>query len=97
MNNLINQIAECVEHGKVSINSPYPPQMKGQLGADELTRQAIDEGVTPNIISSIRWKYPDTKIAVGGAPVNNEFAQYIGADGYGKNPQELIAWLDKQQ
>ena len=219
MNNLIEQISECVENGKVNLSSPYPPQMKGQPGADELTRQALDEGVAPgdvlnkalvpamnrvgqkytenkifvpqmllsakamsasmahlkpyfqsgevqrkgvmimgtvmgdlhdigknlccmmvegagwevidlgvdvkpeqflsaldthpnavvglsalltttmvnmgNIIAIIRRKYPDTKVAVGGAPVNNDFARSIGANGYGKDPQELIMWLDR--
>jgi len=219
MSNIINQISECVENGKVNLVSPYPPQMKGQPGADELTRQALDEGVSPsdilnmalvpamnrvgqkyaenkifvpqmllsakamsasmahlkpffqsgeikrkgvmimgtvmgdlhdigknlccmmvegagwevidlgvdvkpeqflialdehpnalvglsalltttmvnmgNTITIIRQKYPDAKIAVGGAPVNNNFAQTIGANGYGKDPQELIIWLDK--
>jgi len=219
MSDLINKISECVENGKVNLSSPYPPLMKGQPGADELTRQALDEGVAPNdilnmalvpamnnvgqkysenkifvpqmllsakamsasmahlkpffqsgevqrkgvvimgtvmgdlhdigknlccmmvegagwevidlgvdvkaeqfvsaldanpkaivglsalltttmvnmgdIINKIREKYPETKVAVGGAPVNNDFALSIGADGYGKNPQELIVWLDK--
>jgi 5-methyltetrahydrofolate--homocysteine methyltransferase len=219
MSKLIEQISECVENGKVNLASPYPPQMKGQPGADELTRQALDEGVSPGdilnlalvtamnrvgqkyaenkifvpqmllsakamsasmthlkpffrsgevkrkgvviigtvmgdlhdigknlccmmvegagwevidlgvdvkpekfiaaldthphaivglsalltttmvnmgtIITAIREKYPDTKVAVGGAPVNNDFAQSIGANGYGKDPQELIMWLEK--
>ena len=219
MSNLINQISECVENGKVNLNSPYPPQMKGQAGTDELTRQALDEGVTPgdilnlalvpamnrvgqkytenkifvpqmllsakamsasmahlkpffqsgevqrkgvfimgtvmgdlhdigknlccmmvegagwevidlgmdvkpeqfitaldthpkaivglsalltttmgnmeNIVTAIRQKYPDTKVIVGGAPVNNDFAVSIGANRYAKNPQELIIWLDQ--
>jgi len=219
MNQFIDQISECVEYGKVNLASPYPPQMKGQPGADELTRQALDEGVMPgdilnlalvpamnrvgqkytenkifvpqmllsakamsasmahlkpffqsgevkrkgvmimgtvmgdlhdigknlccmmvegagwevidlgvdvkpaqfvaaldthpgafvglsalltttmvnmgNIITTIREKYPDTKVAVGGAPVNNDFARSIGANGYGKDPQELIMWLEK--
>ena len=218
MNNLIDQISECVENGKVNLSSPYPPQMKGQPGADELTRQALEEGVTPGdilnmalvpamnrvgqrytenkifvpqmllsakamsasmahlkpffqsgeiqrkgvlimgtvmgdlhdigknlccmmvegagwevidlgvdvkpeqfisaldthpkavvglsalltttmvnmgtIISTIRQKYPDTKVAVGGAPVNSDFAVSVGANGYGKDPQELINWLN---
>jgi len=47
MNNLLKQIAECVEFGKVNLASPYPPQMKGQEGADELTRKALDEGISP--------------------------------------------------
>ena len=216
---LIEQISECVENGKVDIKSPYPPQFKGQPGADELTRQALDEGITPNdvlnlslvpamnrvgqkyaenkifvpqmllaakamsasmahlkpyfqsgeikrkgvvimgtvigdlhdigknlccmmvegagwevidlgvdvkpdkfvstletypnaivglsalltttmvnmgtTIKTIREKYPNTKVAVGGAPVSNDFAISIGADGYGKDPQEFIVWLDK--
>jgi len=219
MNLLIDQISACVENGKVNLASPYPPQMKGQPGADELTRQALDEGVPPGdilnlalvpamnrvgqkytenkifvpqmllsakamsssmahlkpffqsgevqrkgvmimgtvmgdlhdigknlccmmvegagwevidlgvdvkpaqfvaaldanpkafvglsalltttmvnmgaIISAIRQTHPDTKVAVGGAPVNNDFAQSIGANGYGKDPQELIMWLEK--
>jgi len=219
MNTLIDKISECVENGKVNLASPYPPQMKGQPGSDELTRQALDEGVSPsdilnnalvpamnrvgqryaenkifvpqmllsakamsasmahlkpyfqsgevkrkgvviigtvmgdlhdigknlccmmvegagwevidlgvdvkpekflaaldthpnaivglsalltttmvnmgNIITTIRQKYPEVKVAVGGAPVNNDFAVSIGANGYGKDPQELIIWLEK--
>ena len=217
MNSLIEQISECVENGKVDLNSPYPQQLKGQPGADELTRQALDEGISPNdvlnlslvpamnrvgqkyaenkifvpqmllaakamaasmahlkpyfqsgeikrkgvvimgtvigdlhdigknlccmmvegagwevidlgvnvkpeqfvstldtypnaivglsalltttmvnmgtTINVIREKYPKTKVAVGGAPVSNDFAISIGADGYGKDPQEFIQWL----
>ena len=26
---------------------------------------------------------------------NNDFAKNIGADGYSKDPKELIVWLDK--
>jgi len=219
MNNLIEKISECVENGKVNLDSPFPPQMKGLPGADELTRQALDEGVSPGdilnlalvtamnrvgqkytenkifvpqmlmsakamsasmlhlkpffqsgevkrkgvvimgtvtgdlhdigknlccmmvegagwevidlgvdvkperfvsaidahpeaivglsalltttmvnmdaIITRIRQKYPHTKVVVGGAPVSDNFAQSIGANGYGKDPQELIAWLGK--
>ena len=219
MNNLIIQISECVENGKVNITSPYPLQMKGLPGVDELTRLALDEGISPSdilnkalvpamnrvgqkytenkifvpqmllaakamsasmvhlkpffqsgevkhkgvfimgtvmgdlhdigknlccmmvegagwevinlgvdaqpeqflaklelhpkaivglsalltttmvnmdiIITEIRKKYPNTKVAVGGAPVNEDFARRIGANIYGKDPQELIVWLDE--
>lgn len=43
---LLQKLAECVELGKVNIISPYPPQMKGQNGADELTKQALDSGIS---------------------------------------------------
>jgi len=218
MSTLIEQIALCVENGKLNMASPYPPQMKGQPGSDELTKQALEEGVSPGdilnkalvpamnrvgqsysehkifvpqmllaakamaasmnhlkpyfqtgevkrkgvfimgtvfgdlhdigknlccmmvegagwevidlgvdvkpekflaeldnhpeavvglsalltttmvnmatVIDAIREKYPETKVAVGGAPVNYDFARQIKADSYGKDPQELIEWLD---
>ena len=52
MNELISKIAECIEFGKINRSSPYPPQMKGMDGADELTRQAIDEGLSAQMILS---------------------------------------------
>ena len=47
MSELVKQIAECIEFGKVNQASPYPPQMKGQEGADELTKKALDAGIPP--------------------------------------------------
>lgn len=44
MSELIKKLSECVEFGKVDKNSPFPPQMKGQDGAFELTKQALKEG-----------------------------------------------------
>ncbi len=46
MKELLKQIAHCVEFGKINKTSPYPPDMKGQDGADELTAQALQEGAT---------------------------------------------------
>ena len=47
MSNILEQIALCVENGKINLTSPYPPAMKGQPGADELTAQALEEGIPP--------------------------------------------------
>jgi len=44
---LLQQIAFCIEKGKIDQKSPYPPDMKGQDGADELTQQALVNGVSP--------------------------------------------------
>jgi methanogenic corrinoid protein MtbC1 len=49
-NELLQRILECVEFGKVNKETPYPPAMKGQEGADELTRQALDQGIKPSDI-----------------------------------------------
>ncbi|WP_346855839.1 corrinoid protein [uncultured Draconibacterium sp.] len=45
MSELLSKIADCVEFGKINKAAPFPPQMKGQDGADELTKQAIEEGI----------------------------------------------------
>jgi len=46
------------------------------------------------IIKAIKEISPNTKVLVGGAPVSPEFAVSIGADGYGKDPQESIRFLN---
>ena len=45
MNELLNKIAHCVEFGKINKSSPYPPDLRGQDGADELTKQALAEKI----------------------------------------------------
>ena len=47
---LLEQLGKCVELGKVNKDSPVPPDMKGQDGADELTRQALEQGIKPREI-----------------------------------------------
>ncbi len=44
---IINKIATCVEFGKVNKAAPYPPAMKGEDGADEYTKHALEMGVKP--------------------------------------------------
>jgi methanogenic corrinoid protein MtbC1 len=48
MEPILTRLADAVEAGKVDRNSPYPPLMKGQDGADELAREALDGGVAPS-------------------------------------------------
>ena len=50
MEEFTDKISLTVQKGKVDINSPYPPDMKGQPGADELTMEALDAGVPANDI-----------------------------------------------
>ncbi len=49
---LFEKIAHCIEFGKINNGSPYPPDMRGQDGADELTKQALDEGAKAEDILS---------------------------------------------
>ncbi len=52
MKELFEQISHCVEFGKINNSSPYPPDMKGKDGADELTLQALKAGAGPSQILS---------------------------------------------
>lgn len=52
MNDIISKLGECVEFGKINLASPYPPTMKGLPGADELTREALENGISPQSILS---------------------------------------------
>ena len=48
MEELLAQIAHCVEFGKINKAAPYPPDMKDQDGADELAKKALEEGISPD-------------------------------------------------
>jgi methanogenic corrinoid protein MtbC1 len=52
MADLLERIATCIERGKVNATSPYPPDMKGQEGADELVKHALDSGTAPDEVLS---------------------------------------------
>jgi methanogenic corrinoid protein MtbC1 len=50
MNELVEKIGQCVERGKINKASPFPNNMKGMDGADELTKQALESAVKPDAI-----------------------------------------------
>lgn len=50
MNELLEKLHEAVEFGKADQKSPFPPHLKGQDGALEITIMAIEAGVLPTDI-----------------------------------------------
>lgn len=50
MDSLLKTLATCIERGKVNRDATYPPDMKGEDGADELTAKALTDGIDPNAI-----------------------------------------------
>lgn len=50
MQDILEQLSICVERGKVDIRSPFPADMKGQEGADELTKKAIENKIPASMI-----------------------------------------------
>lgn len=72
-NILIEKNAECIEFGKINLASPYPPQWKGQPSADELTKEALEAGISPEEIlnkalvsamAKVGQKFSENKIFV---------------------------------
>jgi methanogenic corrinoid protein MtbC1 len=70
---ILSKIFECVEIGKVNKEANYPPTMRGQEGADELTKRAVEMGVNPAQIldqalipamESIGRKFSEKKVFV---------------------------------
>lgn len=49
-NDLLARIALCIERGKLNMQSPFPPDLKGQEGAVELTAKALEQGCSASEI-----------------------------------------------
>ncbi len=50
MEKILEKLSHCIEFGKIDQASPYPPDMKGQVGADELAKDALEQGVSADDI-----------------------------------------------
>lgn len=57
-----------------------------------LTTTMVNMG---EIVNTIKTQNPDTKVLIGGAPVNTEFCVKIGADFYAPDPQRAVEYLNK--
>ena len=57
-----------------------------------LTTTMVNMG---EIVSSIKAQSPGTKILIGGAPVNDEYCQKIGADFYAPDPQKAVEYMNR--
>jgi methanogenic corrinoid protein MtbC1 len=79
MNDILERLSVCVEHGKINQAAPYPPQLKGQPGADELCREALAAGVQPGEIL-------ERGLVTGMSRIGEQFSQ-----GKAFVPQMLLA------
>ncbi len=68
MNDILEKLAICIEFGKVNKMAPYPPNMKDQDGADELTKLALENNIGAKAIL-------DEALVVGMEKVGQKFAE----------------------
>lgn len=64
MGTILEELAVCIERGKVNRASSYPPDMKDKEGADEFTQKALDEGASAEDILNQALIAGMTKIGV---------------------------------
>lgn len=57
-----------------------------------LTTTMVNMG---EIVARLKAQNPDTKVLIGGAPVNDEYCQKIGADFYAPDPQKAVEYMNK--
>ena len=89
---LLEKLLEAVEFGKVDRKSPYPPQMREQDGALEITVNALEAGIGPQSIleealipamAKVGKKFSENKIFV---PQMLMSAKAMGASMIGLKP-----------
>ena len=68
MHDVLEKLSRCVEHGKVDRSSAFPPELRGEPGADELCREALAGGVPPQQILS-------DALVTGMARIGERFAR----------------------
>ena len=68
MSDILQRLSECVEAGKANASSPFPAELKGQPGADELCREALDAGIAPTAIL-------EQALVPGMARIGEQFAR----------------------
>ena len=73
MEEVLKQLSDCIEFGKVNKAAPYPPQMKDREGADELAAKALEQGISAQEIltsglmvgmESVGVKFRENKVFV---------------------------------
>ncbi len=73
MEDILKQLATCIERGKVNAASTYPPDLRDQDGADELTAKALEQGISASRVlrealivgmGNIGRKYSEHKVFV---------------------------------
>jgi len=68
MSDILEKLTICIERGKVNNASPYPPDLKGQDGADELTAKALKQGISPK-------KVLESALIVGMSNIGQKFSE----------------------
>lgn len=63
------------------------------LGLSALMTTTMQE--IPGVIALLREKSPQTRVIIGGAVITEEFAEEVGADGFGRDAVQTVKIMDE--
>lgn len=63
------------------------------LGLSALMTTTMQE--IPGVIALLRQQSPQTKVIIGGAVITEEFAEEVGADGFGRDAVQTVKLMDE--
>jgi len=80
----VKRIIEAVEKEKPDVLAMSSLMTTTMMSMADVIKELVKRGLRK-----------DLKIIVGGAPVNQEFCNQIGADGYGRDAQEAVQLIER--
>jgi uncharacterized radical SAM superfamily Fe-S cluster-containing enzyme len=89
----IERVKRCAIHYAVPGGKVYPFCTYNSIHREKVAISALmttSMMYMEPVIKKLKENFVKAKVVVGGAPINNDFANKIGADGYGKDAVEAV-------
>ena len=101
-NNIVKVLLENYGFDVIDLGKDVPPEAIVEKAVEEnVTLVGLSALMTTTVVSMeetiklLREKKPDCKVMVGGAVLNQDYADMIGADFYGKDAMQSVHYAQK--
>ena len=100
--NIVKVLLENYSFDVIDLGKDVPPEIIAERAVKEDVRLVgLSALMTTTVVSMedtirlLRKEKPDCKVMVGGAVLNQEYADMIGADFYGKDAMQSVYYAQK--
>ena len=100
--NIVKVLLENYSFDVIDLGKDVPPEAIVEKAVEEnVTLVGLSALMTTTVVSMeetiklLREKKPDCKVMVGGAVLNQDYADMIGADFYGKDAMQSVHYAQK--
>jgi len=100
--NIVKVLLENYSFDVIDLGKDVPPEQIVEKALEENVKLiGLSALMTTTVVSMeetiqlVREKIPDCKVMVGGAVLNQEYADMIGADFYGKDAMQSVYYAQK--